>query len=339
MKNFRWAEPQTIEQAVALLAKGNGSAVLMAGGTDLLSEIKEGVVAPEIVIDVKSIRGMDSVMKEKGALRIGAAASVAGLAADAEIQAGYPGLRQAAESLATPQLRHVGTVGGNLCQRPRCWYYRDARMVCRKKGGSRCFALRGRNKYHAILGGGLCYAVCPSDLAPALISLDAQVVVASPRGDRTMPLAEFFVLPAKNVRRENILGADEMLREVRLPSPKKGEKSAYVKLRERGTWDFALVSAAVRGAVSGKSIKDIRVILGGAAPIPWRLAKAEASLQGRSLNERLIKEAVRADLQEAKALEENGYKAQLAEAAVSRALLALVESPDGRTAAGRWTDV
>ncbi|MDD8016063.1 MAG: xanthine dehydrogenase family protein subunit M [Acidobacteriota bacterium] len=334
MKSFRWAEPQSIEQAVALLAKGNGSAVLMAGGTDLLTEIKEGVASPEIVIDVKSIPGLDFVTREKGMLRIGAAASVAGLAADPEIEAGYPGLRQAALSLATPQLRHVGTVGGNLCQRPRCWYYRDAQAACRKKGGSRCFAFRGRNKYHAILGGGLCYAVCPSDLAPALISLDAQVVIASLRGDKTMPLAEFFVLPAKNVRRENILGVDEMLREVRLPSAGKGGKSVYVKLRERGTWDFALVSAAVKGTVSGKRVKDVRIVLGGVAPIPWRLAKAEASLQGKNLDERLIKEAVRSDLQEAKPLEENGYKTHLAEAAVSRALLALVEGIAGRTAAG-----
>ncbi len=324
MKNFKWAEPQTIEQAIALLTKGDGKAILMAGGTDLLSEIKEGVVAPEIVIDMKTIQGLAYVTKEKDTVRIGAATTVADLAADQAIKIDYPGLHQAALSLATPQLRQVGTVGGNLCQRPRCWYYRDVQVVCRKKGGSQCYAFRGRNKYHAIFGGGICYIVYPSDLAPILIALDAQAVIASPRGDKTMPLAEFYALPAKNVRRENVLAADELLREIRLPPAKKGEKSAYVKLRERGTWDFALVSAAVKGSVSGKSVKDVRIVLGGVAPVPWRLEKAEASVKGKSLSEGLIREAVGSDLQEAKPLEENGYKKQLVEAAVSRALLSLV---------------
>jgi xanthine dehydrogenase YagS FAD-binding subunit len=296
----------------------------MAGGTDLLSEIKEGVVAPEIVIDLKSIQGLAYVKKEKDGVRIGAAATVADLAADQAIGIDYPGLHQAALSLATPQLRHVGTVGGNLCQRPRCWYYRDVQVVCRKKGGSQCYALRGRNKYHAIFGGGICYIVFPSDLAPMLIALDALAVIGSPRGDKAIPLAEFYALPAKNVRRENVLAADELLREIRLPPAKKGEKSAYVKLRERGTWDFALVSAAVKATVSGKNVKDVRIVLGGVAPVPWRLEKTEASVKGKTLSEGLIREAVRADLQEAKPLEENGYKKQLVEVAVSRALLSLI---------------
>jgi xanthine dehydrogenase YagS FAD-binding subunit len=324
MKNFNWAEPQTIEQAMALLSKGDGKAVLMAGGTDLLTEIKEGVAAPETVIDLKTVQGLAYIAKEKEAVRIGALTTVADLAADQAIKTDYPGLHQAAMSLATPQLRHVGTVGGNLCQRPRCWYYRDVQVVCRKKGGSQCYAFRGRNKYHAIFGGGICHIVYPSDLAPILIASDALAVISSPRGDKTIPLAEFYSLPTKNVRRENILAGDELLREIRLPQAKKGEKSAYVKFRERGTWDFALVSAAVKGAVSGKSIKDVRIVLGGVAPIPWRLEKTEASVNRKTLSDGLIREAVRADLQEAKPLEENGFKKRLAEAAVSRALLSLV---------------
>jgi xanthine dehydrogenase YagS FAD-binding subunit len=324
MKNFKWAEPQTIEQAIALLAKGDGKTVLMAGGTDLLTEIKEGVVGPETVVDLKAVQGLAFITKEKDAVRIGAMTTVADLAADPSIKLDYPLLHQAALSLATPQLRHVGTVGGNLCQRPRCWYYRDVQVVCRKKGGSQCYALRGRNKYHAIFGGGICSIVHPSDLAPALVALDAQAVIGSPRGDKTVPLAEFFALPAKNVRRENVLAADELLREIRIPPAKKGEKSAYVKLRERGTWDFALVSSAVKGTVSGKTVRDVRVILGGAAPVPWRLGKTEASVNGKPLSEGLIREAVRIDLQEARPLEDNGYKPQLVETAVSRALLSLV---------------
>lgn len=324
MKNFKLAEPQTIEQALALLAKGGEKVFLMAGGTDLLTEIKEGVVEPDIVIDLKTIQGLSFIKKEKDGVHIGALTTVAELALDPVIRQEYAGLHEAALSVATPQLRNVGTVGGNLCQRPRCWYYRDSQVTCRKKGGSQCYASRGRNKYHAIFGGGMCYIVYPSDLAPALISLEAQVMVSSPRGEKTMPLADFYALPSKNIRRENILGSDEILREVRIPLAKKEEKSAYVKLKERGTWDFALVSAAVKGGVSGKSFRDLKIVLGGVAPIPWRLEKVEEALRGKKVSEPLIKEATRAALQEAKPLEENGYKKTLIEAAVSRAVTSLI---------------
>jgi xanthine dehydrogenase YagS FAD-binding subunit len=321
MKSFDWTEPQTIEQAVAWLAKANGKAVLMAGGTDLYTEIKEGVVEPDLVIDLKSIPGLASIQKEKDGVRVGALTTVAALAADPMIRQDYPGLSAAAASLATPQLRNVGTVGGNLCQRPRCWYYRDAEMVCRKKGGSQCFAAKGRNKYHAVFGGGICHIVYPSDLAPMLIALDARLTISSPRGDRGLPLADFYALPSKNVRRENVLAPNELVREIKIPPAGKGTRSAYVKLKERETWDFALVSAAVRGIFSGGGLGDAAIVLGGVAPIPWRLTKTEASLKGKRVSEALIKEALRADLQEARPMAENGYKLPLIEAAVTRALL------------------
>jgi xanthine dehydrogenase YagS FAD-binding subunit len=324
MKNFRWAEPQTIEQAVALLAKGEGKAYPMAGGTDIFTEIQEGVVEPGLVVDLKAILGLSSIQKDGEGVRIGALTTIADLAADVMIRQDHPGLSAAASSLATPQLRNVGTVGGNLCQRPRCWYYRDAQMVCRKKGGSQCFASKGKNKYHAIYGGGICHIVYPSDLAPMLIALDARVTISSPRGERKLALADFYALPSKNVRRENVLAADELIREVRIPTTKKNEKSAYIKVKERETWDFALASAAVRAIVSGADLNDPRIVLGGVAPIPWRLVKTETSLQGKKITEASIKDALRADLQEARPLQENGYKIALVEAAVSRALLSLV---------------
>jgi xanthine dehydrogenase YagS FAD-binding subunit len=324
MKNFEWTEPQTVEQALAWLAKGSGKAVLMAGGTDLFTEIKEGVVEPELVIDLKSVQGLASIQRDEKGVRIGALTTVAALAADAPIKRDYPGLSEAAGSLATPQLRNVGTVGGNLCQRPRCWYYRDSQTVCRKKGGSQCFAAKGRNKYHAVFGGRICHIVYPSDLAPMLIALDAQIAIASPRGDRTIPLGEFYSLPEKNIRRENVLAPDELIREVRIPPTKKGARSAYVKLKERETWDFALVSAAVRGIASGGGLDDLAIVLGGVAPIPWRLGKTEAALKGKKIIAAAIKEALSADLQEARPLEENGYKLALIEAAVTRALLSLI---------------
>ena len=320
MKNFQWTEPQTIEQALAMLTKVNGKAVLMAGGTDLFTEIKEGVVEPDLVIDLRSIPGLASIQKDEKGVRIGALATVASIASDALIKQDLSGLSEAAGSLATPQLRNIGTLGGNLCQRPRCWYYRDAQMVCRKKGGSQCFAAKGRNKYHAIFGGGICHIVYPSDLAPMLIALDAQIAISSPRGERSLPLGEFYALPAKNVRRENVLAGDEIVREVRIPPAKKGTRSAYVKLKERETWDFALVSAAVRGIGSGGGLDDVAIVLGGVAPIPWRLGKTEAALKGKKISEALLKEALSADLQEARPLEENAYKLDLVRAAVGRAL-------------------
>lgn len=324
MNSFRWAEPQSVEQATALLAAGEGKTFLMSGGTDLLGQIKEGIVEPDIVIDLAAVPGLSYIKKGKDGLSIGALTTIAELAADPGVMQDYPGLHQAASLIASPQLRNVGTVGGNLCQRPRCWYFRNSEILCRKKGGSLCYAYRGRNKYHAILGGGMCYIVYPSDLAPVLIALGAGVAIASPRGDRTIPLAEFYALPSKNVRRENILAPDELVREVRIPPAKKGDRSAYLKLEERETWDFALVSCAASASLSGKSPSDLKIVMGGVAPVPWRLEKAEAALKGKKLTEALVRSAVRAALEEAKPLEENGYKKQLVEVAVSRTLLSFI---------------
>lgn len=324
MKNFKLAEPRTLEQALALLSTTAEKVFLMAGGTDLLAEIKQGVIEPDIVLDLRTTSGLNFINKENDGLRIGALTTVADLASNPIVRQDYPVLYEAASSVATPQLRNVGTVSGNLCQRPRCWYYRDLKAVCRKKGGSICFASKGRNKYHAILGGGICHIVYPSDLAPALLALDAQAVIASPRGEKTIPLADFYALPSRNVRRENTLNPDEILREVKIPLAKKGEKSTYLKLKERGTWDFALVSAAVWGRTAGLSLSDVRIVLGGVAPIPWRMEKLEQALRGKKLSEGLIRESTRAALEAARPLEENAYKKDLVEAVITRSVLSLV---------------
>jgi xanthine dehydrogenase YagS FAD-binding subunit len=246
------------------------------------------------------------------------------LADDPLIKNEYPALHEAANSVATPQLRNMGTAGGNLCQRPQCWYYRDPQVKCRKKGGSRCFAFKGKNKYHAILGGGLCYIVHPSDLAPALIALDAEISISSAKGDKPIPLESFYTLPKVNVRKENVLEQNEILREIKMPLTKKEEKSTYHKLKERGSWDFGVVSAAVKGTVSGGTFRDIKIVLGGVAPIPWRLTKAESIIKGKKVTEGLVREATREALKEAKPLEENGYKKDLIEAILTRAALSLV---------------
>jgi xanthine dehydrogenase YagS FAD-binding subunit len=324
MKNFSLAEPRTIQQVTAFLSERRENSFLLAGGTDLLGEIKDEIIEPEVVVDLKSIPNLSYIRKEKDGVHIGAMTSLTELAENALIKNDYPGLHEAAISVATPQLRNMGTVGGNLCQRPRCWYYRDPQVKCRKKGGSKCFAFRGRNKYHAIFGGGLCYIVHPSDLAPALISLDAKIAIVAPRGEKTIPLADFYVLPRINVHQENVLNSDEVLREIRIPSSKSGEKSTYYKLKERGAWDFALLSAAVKGVVSGSVFRDIRIVLGGVAPVPWRLEKAENMIRGKTPTEELLRQAAQEALKEARALEDNGYKKDLLEVVLSRAALSLV---------------
>ncbi|MGZ5515738.1 MAG: FAD binding domain-containing protein [Candidatus Aminicenantales bacterium] len=323
MREFKIAEPRTADEAAALLAETKETAALIAGGTDLLDELKSGVSGAGLVVDLRGVAGLSGIAAEKGGLRIGAMTRVVDLAGDAAVARDYPGLKGAALSLATPQLRNVGTVGGNLCQRPRCWYYRDPQVVCRKKGGFNCFAYQGRNKYHCIFGGSGCFIVYPSDLAPALISLGATATIATAKGDKTIPLEAFYAGPDVDVTRENVLAKGQFLKSVWVPAPKAGQKSAYVKLEERGTWDFALVSAAVAGVVKGGALTEISIVMGGVAPVPWRLKKAEDALRGKPVTEAVIRQAADAALADASPLRENGYKTDLVFAALKEALTAI----------------
>ncbi len=324
MKEFKLAQPQSFKQAASLLSEKKDGYVIMAGGTDLLDEIKSGIISPEVIVDLAPLAELSYIKETESHILVGSMTRVAEVAENSIIQEKFPVLQEAALSLATPQLRNVGTVGGNLCQRPRCWYYRDPETICRKKGGSLCFAFRGKNRYHAIFGGGICYIVYPSDLAPALISLDAEAVVSSPNGGKSLPLEEFYILPQKNVRRENILEEGEILQEIRIPLPESGTKSTYYKMKERGTWDFALVSAAINGLVSGGIFRDIKIVLGGVAPIPWRLQKAEDLIKGKKPTDEVIRQAAREALQDARPLEENEYKLDLVEAVLRTAILPMV---------------
>ena len=324
MKNFILAEPQSLEQVCSFLPKESGKYFVMAGGTDLLAEIKDEIVEPEVVVDLKTIPNLSYIKKEKDGLHIGALTTIAELAEDLSVKQDYRALYEAAKEVGTPQLRNVGTISGNLCQRPRCWYYRDPQVQCRKKGGSRCFAFRGRNKYHAILGGGICYIVHPSDLAPALIALEAKVSILSPNGEKTIPLEELYALPSKNVQKETILKSNEVIKEVILPPLKKGEKSTYSKFKERGTWDFAVVSVAMKGTASGKAFNEVKIVIGGVAPIPWRLFAAEAMIKGKTVTEKLVRQAAREALKDANPLEENGYKLELVEVILYKTALSLI---------------
>ncbi len=323
MKSYRLAEPETLEELLTFLAEPPGSTAILAGGTDLMGLIKDEILSPDVLIDLSRIKEIKGIKQDKNGIHLGALTTLAELISNPLIQKSFPGLRQAALSVGSPQLRNVGTVGGNLCQRPRCWYFRDPQFNCRKKGGNRCFAAKGKNKYHAILGGGICYMVHPSDLAPALISLEARVKIASAEGEKELLLEEFFAPPAVSIRQENKLQPNQILTEIILPPPSPQQKSIYLKFTERGSWDFAVVSVAAAANLAGKSVSKLRVVLGGVAPIPWRLAELEKKIQGHPVEEKTLALAAVEAMKQSIPLEENGYKIDLAGVLITRALTSL----------------
>jgi xanthine dehydrogenase YagS FAD-binding subunit len=336
MKAFTLANPSSLDQAVELLAEraksaargGRGKVQVLAGGQDLLTEMKEHLAEPELVVNLKGIPGLDAIQVDaQGGLSIGALAVVAALEEHGGVRSRFPILAEAARSVGSPQIRSVGTVGGNLCQRPRCWYYRNEHAKCLKKGGSECFSYSGLNKYNAILGGGPSYIVHPSDLAPALVALEAQVVLRGPRGERKLLLERFFTLPAEgSVLRENVLEEDEILLRVEVPAPAAGMRSTYLKFKERESFDFALASVAAAVWLDGSAVSKARLVLGGVAPIPWRSPDAEAALAGHPMSEASWKAAGEAAVRGAEPLAHNAYKIPLAKGLVHRALQSLARA-------------
>lgn len=329
MKAFEWASPATINEAVQLLKSApvtsdiDEAARPIAGGQDLLTTMKDYSTRPSRVVNLKGIRGLDRIQgNARTGLTIGALVTLSQLEENPVVRASFPGLGEAAHSIATPQIRNLGTVGGNLCQRPRCWYYRLEEVICLKKGGSECYAAKGENKYNAILGGGPSYIVHPSDLAPMLLALGASVSVVGAEGKRMIPLDKFFTLPADgNIRRENVLKNDEIITQIQVPASAVAARSTYLKFKERESMDFALASVAAAVQLrANKSIAQARVVLGGVAPIPWRAPQAEQFLVGKTLSPEVLAEAARLALQGAQPLEKNAYKVPLAQTLVRRAL-------------------
>ncbi len=327
MKNFEMALPNSVDEAAGLLPKtiGDDRARLLAGGQDLLTEMKEYLVEPDLVVNLKSIPDLNGVVwASDGSLEIGALTTLATLEKDASIAAAFPVLAQAAASIASPQIRSAATVGGNLNQRPRCWYYRSEDYPCLKKGGTECFSYYGKNRYNAILGGGPSYIVHPSDLAPALVALGAEVQLISPRGERVLTLEEFFVLPSEgDVLRETRLAADEVLTRIRVPAPVAGQRSIYLKFKERDAYDFALAAVALVLQTDGDRLASCRLVLGAVAPVPWRCTRTERKLAGRPLGEELVALAAQDALADAEPLSENGYKVPLTQGLVAEAFEAL----------------
>ncbi|HEX8888158.1 MAG TPA: xanthine dehydrogenase family protein subunit M [Pyrinomonadaceae bacterium] len=329
MKAFEWVSPTTINEAVEMLKSApapddmDDAARPIAGGQDILTTMKEYLTRPTRVVNLKSIRGLDRIEADgKGGLRIGALVTLTQLEESPLVRKNFSGLAEAAHSIATPQIRNLGTVGGNLCQRPRCWYYRLEEVVCLKKGGSECYAATGENKYNAIFGGGPSYIVHPSDLAPMLVALGASVSVTGSEGTRVIALDKFFTLPSEgNIRRENVLKNDEIITSIQVPASMFAAHSTYLKFKERESMDFALSSVAAAVELgANKTVKQARIVLGGVAPVPWRASKAESYLNGKTLSNDVLLEAARLALDGAKPLEKNAYKVPLTQTLVRRAL-------------------
>jgi len=323
MNKFQHANAQSIKEALSSLGDNWDDMRIIAGGTDLLGEIKNGIVSPKAVINIKTIRDLNFIKYVSGKeLRIGALTRIADIEDNTIIKEKFTALWDAARVIASPQLRNMGTIGGNLCQRPRCWYYRGD-FNCFRKGGMGCFAFNGENKRHCIFGGHGCFIVHPSDSAPPLIALRAQVKIGSNEGEKIVPLEDFFVGPETDMQRENILKPNEIVTEVIIPDPWPGTRSLYHKRMERNVWDFALVSVAASLSFKGKSCEEARLVLGGVAPIPWRLKNVENYLLGKAINTNVAKRAGELATIGAKPLKQNGYKVDLVKIMVKEALLSL----------------
>ena len=321
MRAFSNANPKDIHEAVAMLSQGRNASIV-GGGSDLLGMVKEHLVAPDVLVNLKAIRGLDQIEIQRGNLKIGGLITLDTLSRDQRIRKEYTVLAEAAEKVGTPQIRNAGTLAGNVCQRPWCWYFRNG-FPCLKNGGKTCFSASGENQLHAIFGGGPSYIVHPSDTAPALVALDAQFHIAGPSGERVVPASEFFQLPRVDAARENILGKDEILTAIQLPAARPGVRGTYHKVLDREAWTHAVVSAAIVLEMDQQICRSARIVLGGVAPIPWRLPKVEAMLVGQRITPELAAKAGEASVEGAHPLAKNKYKVPLTKAVVKRTLLSL----------------
>jgi xanthine dehydrogenase YagS FAD-binding subunit len=318
VKNFTLIPARSLQEAAREAAKPKTE--LKAGGVDLIDRMKEGTDSPERVVSISHLTGLNSI--EIGSpSRIGALATLAEIAGHSEVRRLYPALAAAAEGAATPQIRNMATLGGNICQRPRCWYYRLAEFDCRKKGGSDCFAQDGENRFHAIFDTDLlCVCVHPSATAVALLAYGAKLETVSPSGKKTIAIDDLFVRPTDDPTRENRLAAGEIIQTVVLPQPAAGARSAYRKLKEKESFDWPLVEACVAANIVGGSIREPRIVLGHVAPVPWRSKEAEALLAGQRPSPELFRKAAEAAVAGAKPLGQNAFKVRLARVTLERTL-------------------
>jgi len=326
MRPIKYYPAKSWSDAVAVLSK-SPTATPIGGGSDVFGWIKDDLHGPkaplwESVVDLRTIPGSTEYkFAANSGLTIGALAPLAKLEIAKEITDNYPMLAKAFGAPASPNIRNVGTIAGNINQRPRCWYLRGPEFACYKKGGDFCFAVTGRNEYHAILEGELCYIVHPSDVAPALLALDAKAKVIGPKGERTIPLSEYFIGPGKDVTKENVLAHDELMMEIQVPAPVQGAKAAYIKATNRDTYDFAIANVAVWLKLNNGTVDDSRIYMSGVAPTPVRATAAEQAIKGKKIDEALAKQAADQALLRARPMSENAYKVDVAKSIIRDALL------------------
>lgn len=321
MKTFEHHDAASLDQALELLARYDGKARLMAGGSDLLGALKEGILPehPQALINLKTIAGLDGIAEQDGGLIIGPLARLSAIIASPLVNGDWHLLAQAARTVAFPQIRNQATIGGNLCQDTRCWYYRYPRQLggpfsCWRKGEGPCHAVTGDNRYHAVLGGKKCFAAFPSDMAVALAALDAELEITGPGGARRVAVVDFYTPAGPK------LEPGELVSKITVPAPPPGAEQRFVKYTLRKPVDFAVASAAVVFVAKDGAYHDVRICLGGVATIPWRAREAEALLEGKKIGEAAANEAADAALAGAKPLKGNAYKIDIAKTLVKRAL-------------------
>jgi xanthine dehydrogenase YagS FAD-binding subunit len=323
LPSFAYVRPTSLDEALKHVA--DGKARIHAGGTDLLGCLHDGVFETPTVVSLSGLGALRGIEETPEGASIGALTSIAEVAASQLVRERFTALAEAAAQVASPQLRNQGTLGGNVCQKPRCWYYRGD-FACLRKGGELCYAYTGENEFHAVAGSGPCYIVHPSDTAPALTALGAIAHVAGPKGSRTVPLDRFFVLPEKDVKRETVLEPGEILTKLLLPMPAAGVRSSYRKVRARASFDFALVGAAFALQMQGDRVARARVVFSGVAPVPWPAPAVEKALTGHRLDAATIARAAEAAVVGLAPLEKNAYKLPLLRGLVQERLEALARA-------------
>jgi xanthine dehydrogenase YagS FAD-binding subunit len=317
MKSFEWTNASSIDEAQSLQEKGS---CIKAGGVDLLDLMKEHLFEPKRLVNIRNIKGLDKIEEKDGGLVIGPLATLAQIAEHPVIKQKYTALAEACGHAATPQIRNMATVGGNLLQRPRCWYFRNESFHCRKKGGEICYAQEGENQYHAIFNNRLCAIVHPSAAACALVALGATIMVKGGKEPQEVKLEEFFILPSDDLHRENKIETGELITEIRVPAPR--GKSFYIKEMEKQSFDWPIAEVVAVIEKDGDTVKSASIILGAAAPAPHRAKETEDALVGKKLDDATILEAAKASMGKATPLALNQYKVGLFPAVIARAITA-----------------
>lgn len=321
MRAFEYASPETKEQAAGLLGSSWGQAEILAGGTDLLALMKDDIVQPKRLVNIKEISDLRGVTSNSDGLRIGALTTLGDLADNANVIQKYPALADALNEAASPQIRNMATLGGNLCQRPRCWYFRNGFGLLPKDTSGKDLVAEGENRYHAILGNdGPAKFVSPSSIAPVLIAYGAKVRLIGPKRRREIALEDFYVIPKTDTEREHDLQPNEIITEILLP-PAGQLRVAHYEVRQKQAFDWPLALGAVALQMNGSTVQSARVVLGYVAPKPWLSPEGVQVLVGKVISEDVAKSAANAALSNAKPLSHNGYKVQLARVALKRAIM------------------